>query len=98
VLGDMGEVGNAGPAFHAEIGAHASERGVDRLLTLGDMTKHVVASFGEGGAHAATIEDLLQAVKSEDQPGTTFLVKGSRFMRMERVVDALSCAAAGGGR
>ena len=90
VLGDMGEVGNAGPAFHAEIGAHASERGVDRLLTLGDMTKHVVASFGEGGAHAATIEDLLQAVKSEDHPGTTFLVKGSRFMRMERVVAALT--------
>jgi UDP-N-acetylmuramoyl-tripeptide--D-alanyl-D-alanine ligase len=90
VLGDMGEVGEAGPAFHREIGTHARTRGIDRLVTLGDMTTHATAAFGEHGLHAASFEELLQAVRSSDRPGTTYLVKGSRFMRMERAVEALT--------
>jgi UDP-N-acetylmuramoyl-tripeptide--D-alanyl-D-alanine ligase len=84
VLGDMGEVGPQGPAFHREIGAYARARGVDRLLAFGEAAAHAVGAFGEGGAHFDDLDALVAAVR-----GHTVLVKGSRFMRMERVVAAL---------
>ncbi|HZD19639.1 MAG TPA: UDP-N-acetylmuramoyl-tripeptide--D-alanyl-D-alanine ligase [Burkholderiales bacterium] len=84
VLGDMGEVGPQGPAFHREIGAYARDRGVTRLLALGDAAAHAVQAFGEGGAHFSDVNQLVRAVE-----GRTVLVKGSRFMKMERVVAAL---------
>src|SRR5262249_28513914 len=55
VLGDMGEVGPQGPAFHREIGTYARARGVTRLLALGDAAAHAVEAFGEGGAHFGDI-------------------------------------------
>jgi UDP-N-acetylmuramoyl-tripeptide--D-alanyl-D-alanine ligase len=84
VLGDMGEVGPQGPAFHREIGAYARSRGITRLLALGDAAAHAVEAFGEGGAHFSDVDALVAAVD-----GRTVLVKGSRFMKMERVVTAL---------
>ena len=89
VLGDMGEVGNQGIAFHREIGECARAAGVDRLLTLGDLTPHAVDAFGAGGEHFERSEDLVAAIEGELGPEVTVLVKGSRFMRMERVVAAL---------
>lgn len=89
VLGDMGEVGNQGIAFHREIGECARAAGVDRLLTLGDLTPHAVDAFGTGGEHFERSEDLVAAIEGELGPEVTVLVKGSRFMRMERVVAAL---------
>ncbi len=94
VLGDMGEVGGQGPAFHAEIGRYAHERGVAGLLLIGSATRDAAAAFGEGARHFERIEDLLATVALCDRPGATVLVKGSRFMRMERVVSALTDAAA----
>jgi UDP-N-acetylmuramoyl-tripeptide--D-alanyl-D-alanine ligase len=88
VLGDMGEVGAQGPAFHAEIGAHAKARGIEQLYALGEATLASVAAFG-GGRHFATVEALIAAVRDAADHGGTVLVKGSRFMRMERVVRAL---------
>ncbi|MGN6651664.1 UDP-N-acetylmuramoyl-tripeptide--D-alanyl-D-alanine ligase [Trinickia sp.] len=99
VMGDMGEVGDNGPAFHREVGAYARERGIDVLLALGDAARDSCAAFdaadssaGEGRARhfadaAALIEYVLQAGIGSS---ATLLVKGSRFMRMERVVDALT--------
>jgi len=87
VLGDMGEVGPQGPEFHREIGAYAREKGLARLLALGDSSAHAVEAFGKGGEHFADVEALVRAVD-----GRTVLVKGSRFMRMERVVAALTGA------
>ena len=89
VLGDMGEVGTRGPAFHREIGAYARERGIDVLLCLGDATRESAAAFGGGSTHCADIDALIAAARAAATPGATLLVKGSRFMRMERVVDAL---------
>ncbi len=89
VLGDMGEVGEQGVAFHREIGRYAAEAGIDRLLALGDLAAHAFGQFGEGGIWYAQIEGLLEDVIPDAVEGTTILVKGSRFMRMERVVDAL---------
>jgi UDP-N-acetylmuramoyl-tripeptide--D-alanyl-D-alanine ligase len=95
VLGDMGEVGKQGAAFHREIGECARAAGVDRLLTLGELTPHAVDAFGPGGEHFTRSEDLVAAIESDLAPDITVLVKGSRFMRMERVVAALGGAAAG---
>jgi len=90
VLGDMGEVGDQGPDFHAEVGRYARERGVGALLALGESTAHSVAGYGEGARHYASVEDLIDALRRRLDPGATVLVKGSRFMRMERVVGALT--------
>jgi UDP-N-acetylmuramoyl-tripeptide--D-alanyl-D-alanine ligase len=85
VLGDMGEVGEHGPAFHREVGEYARAKGVSQLLALGEATRHAVEAFGEGARHFDSIDDLLSNLK-----GKTVLVKGSRFMKMERVVNALT--------
>src|ERR671937_869641 len=84
VLGDMGEVGPQGPALHREIGAYARAKGITRLLALGDAASHAVEAFGAAGAHFSDVNELVAAVQ-----GRTVLVKGSRFMKMERVVAAL---------
>ena len=89
VLGDMGEVGDQGPAFHREVGAYARERGIDALLCLGEATRESVAAFGGGALHCADVEALIAAARAATTPNATVLVKGSRFMRMERVVNAL---------
>lgn len=86
VLGDMGEVGSQGVEFHQEIGEYARQRGVSRLFGLGDLTLHAVQAFGVGGCHYKELSELLSALDAELQPQHTVLIKGSRFMKMERVV------------
>jgi UDP-N-acetylmuramoyl-tripeptide--D-alanyl-D-alanine ligase len=92
VLGDMGEVGDQGVAFHREVGAYARAAGIDRLLGVGDLAQHAVAAFGTEGEHFASVGTLADALHAG--PGVTVLVKGSRFMRMERIVFALTSTAA----
>ena len=96
VLGDMGEVGEHGPSFHAEIGRHARAAGIDRLYLLGAACAHAAAAFGAGARHFPDIEALLAELETGLGADLTVLVKGSRFMRMERVVQALTGARAGG--
>jgi UDP-N-acetylmuramoyl-tripeptide--D-alanyl-D-alanine ligase len=83
VLGDMGEVGDQGPQFHAEVGEHARSRNIDKLFTLGDQSRAMQ------GTHFETIEALNAAVLAELPNAASILVKGSRFMKMERVVEAV---------
>ena len=90
VLGDMGEVGDQGAQFHREVGAHARERGVAHLLALGDATRDSVDAFGAHGEHFGSVEALIERARAMCEPATTVLVKGSRFMKMERVVAALA--------
>ena len=89
LLGDMGEVGDQGPQFHAEVGAYARERGIDLLWTAGGACAHAAAAFGAAARRFATVEALLAALP-EAPPAASALVKGSRFMRMERAVQALA--------
>ena len=89
VLGDMGEIGDMTGQFHDEIGGYAKSQGVDRLLALGESSAVAAYNFGPGGEHFKNVEDLSARLASEMTPETTVLVKGSRFMRMERVVDAV---------
>jgi len=90
LLGDMGEVGERGPEFHKEIGRYARERGVDRLYALGELCRSAVEAFGRGSRHFATVEELIAVASVDVVSDTVALVKGSRFMRMERVVRALA--------
>ena len=94
VLGDMGEVGDQGPAFHAEVGAYARERGIERLLAHGPQAIHAAMAFG-GGRHFDDMAALTDAVRTHLPQCASIAVKGSRFMRMERVVDALSAPVGG---
>ncbi|MCE3273664.1 MAG: murF [Ramlibacter sp.] len=87
VLGDMGEVGDQGPAFHAEVGAYARERGIEQLFTLGEQAAAM------GGRHFADIDGLNAAVLQALPASESVLVKGSRFMKMERVVEAITAHA-----
>jgi UDP-N-acetylmuramoyl-tripeptide--D-alanyl-D-alanine ligase len=89
VLGDMGEVGDEGPQFHVEIGNYAREQGIEHLLTLGELARHASAAFGAGARHFDDIGSINQAAEALVSTGSTTLVKGSRFMKMERVVQHL---------
>lgn len=97
VLGDMGEVGADGPAYHVEIGAYAKQHGIPVLLTLGQLAQHSSSAFGSGATHFETLELLLQkldgvlagATLANSAAAVSVLVKGSRFMKMERVVTHL---------
>jgi UDP-N-acetylmuramoyl-tripeptide--D-alanyl-D-alanine ligase len=86
VLGDMGEVGDQGPLFHTEVGEHARARGIEMLYTLGDQ------SIAMRGLHFPDIDALNAAVLAELPRVGSVLVKGSRFMKMERVVAAIEGA------
>lgn len=92
ILGDMGEVGEEGPRFHAEVGHHAASRGIETFLALGSLTRHACDAFGGKACHFEDLAALLEVVRGLASEGT-ILVKGSRFMRMERVVEALAPSA-----
>lgn len=90
VLGDMGEIGPDGSVLHAAIGQYAQEVGVDRLFSLGELSHQAAAKFGNGSALFVRAEDLIANLRPLLKSGVTVLVKGSRFMHMERVVNALA--------
>lgn len=89
VLGDMGEVGDQGPEFHAEAGAHARSRGIARLFALGKQSSHAAQAYGPGARHFDNMASLLAAVRAQLPEVGSVLVKGSRFMKMEQVVQAI---------
>jgi UDP-N-acetylmuramoyl-tripeptide--D-alanyl-D-alanine ligase len=88
VLGDMGEVGSQGPQFHAEVGARARQRGIEHVWAAGALCAHAGAhrQFDNVGALLAALPQAPAAA--------SVLVKGSRFMKMEQVVQALQKGAA----
>ncbi len=88
VLGDMGEVGHEGPAFHAEAGRYAHGKGIEHLLALGDLARDCVEVF-PGARHFESVDDLNAVVAALVPQVGSMLVKGSRFMRMERVVESV---------
>jgi UDP-N-acetylmuramoyl-tripeptide--D-alanyl-D-alanine ligase len=83
VLGDMGEVGAQGPQFHAEMGDYARQRGIEQVFTLGQQAQAL------RGRHFADLPALNAAVLAALPQLASVLVKGSRFMAMERVVQAI---------
>ena len=94
VIGDMAEVGEAAAQMHEEIGGYAKSQGVDQLLATGDKSIAAVRNFSDGARHFASPAKLATALRSMLTPQCVVLVKGSRFMRMEQVVAAITPAAA----
>ena len=92
VMGDMAELGADAASMHAEIGAYAKTAGIEKFYALGELTKNAVTAFGANAMHFGTVEALAESLKSIMNAETTVLVKGSRSMRMERVVDAIQLA------
>jgi UDP-N-acetylmuramoyl-tripeptide--D-alanyl-D-alanine ligase len=93
VLGDMGEVGTQGPAFHVEVGARARDRGIDAFWCVGALSADAARAYGPAARHFDTVESLINGLTQAPQ-AVAVLVKGSRFMAMERVVKALQSSGA----
>lgn len=90
VLGDMGELGNAEQAMHRQMGELAKTAGIKKLFALGELSRHAVEGFGEGGVHFENHEKLSDALIDQLNADCSVLVKGSRSMRMEKIVDAMT--------
>jgi UDP-N-acetylmuramoyl-tripeptide--D-alanyl-D-alanine ligase len=89
VLGDMFELGEHARELHYDTGEVLADSHVDRLFTVGDLSRHTVRGFGNGGEWFASIDDLIASVMTDISANVNVLVKGSRGMRMERVVNAI---------
>lgn len=89
VLGDMGEVGSEGARFHEEVGAYAREKEIDHFFVLGELVRHAARTYGTGAEHFEGVIPLMASLRKVARPSATVLVKGSRFMKMERIVNDL---------
>ena len=86
VLGDMGELGEAAAEIHRRVGQLAKSLGIEQLYAVGELTKEAVQAFGPGARHFDSHEALIDDLRQRMHAGMTILVKGSRLMKMERVV------------
>ena len=89
VLGDMGELGEDAPRLHREAGAYAGQVGIDMLLGCGELAKYAVEAFGDGARHFDDAGEVADALTRQLDADCVVLIKGSRFMRMEQVVQKL---------
>ena len=94
VLGDMGELGPEAADLHASVGSEIRAAGGERLFAGGELSRHAAEAFGDGASWYASVDELIASLENELGAGVNVLVKGSRSMRMERVVEA--CRAGGG--
>ena len=89
VMGDMAELGENAPQMHADIGLYAKQKGIEQFFAFGALSAKASLAFGDNAQHFDSIESLVSALKVQMKQGVTVLVKGSRFMQMERVVKQL---------
>lgn len=89
IFGDMGELGEHSSSLHREIGIYAKKVGIDYLFAIGTDSKHAVIAFGEGAFHMKDFSQLKTKIAEYLPFVNTILVKGSRFMHLEKVVDIL---------
>lgn len=85
VIGDMGELGDNAASLHAQIGEVARKVGIEGLYALGTLSAHAVKAFGDGGHHFDDLDKLIEALELVVAKDTAVLIKGSRFMKMDRV-------------
>ncbi len=87
VLGDMGELGDTSIQFHHDAGISAKQTGIDGLFTIGELSINAMQAFGEGALHFESYDALNRALSEILGGDTTILVKGSRAMQMEKIVN-----------
>ncbi len=90
VAGDMLELGPEAAAIHETAGADLRAAGIERVYCVGDLCRHLAQGFGSGATWYESVDALVEALRSDVRDGVNLLVKGSRGMRMERVVEALT--------
>jgi UDP-N-acetylmuramoyl-tripeptide--D-alanyl-D-alanine ligase len=90
VLGDMGELGESAIDHHIEAGKLARSAGVDRLFCIGELSLNAMQSFGEGASHYDSYDELEKQLLNILNKESTLLIKGSRYMQMDRVVKTLT--------
>lgn len=90
VLGDMGELGEDSARVHADVGIKVKAMGINRLLATGENSVAAVKEFGDGAVHFDSHETLIKYLKAHVHSDLNILIKGSRYMKMEQIVDALS--------
>lgn len=89
VLGDMGELGGDERQLHFDAGIKARTSGITRLLAIGDASRSAVDAFGENACFFESKDELVSYIKQHQSEELGILVKGSRFMQMEQVVESL---------
>jgi UDP-N-acetylmuramoyl-tripeptide--D-alanyl-D-alanine ligase len=91
ILGDMAELGPDGPRYHREVGAAAAELGVDVLVAIGPLARgYLDGAEGVEARWAPSLDEGIAAVREVVEPGDCVLVKASRAMALEAVVDMLA--------
>ncbi|MEK7303731.1 MAG: UDP-N-acetylmuramoyl-tripeptide--D-alanyl-D-alanine ligase [Pseudomonadota bacterium] len=98
VLGDMGELGDAARDIHRRVGLLAKSLGIEHLYAVGELTPDAVEAFGKGAQHFASHEALIENLRASLHGDMTVLVKGSRLMKMERVVAGIVEEDSNGGK
>lgn len=88
-MGAIGELGSNAPALHAEVGAYIRKRGIEAAFFIGDNCQYAAEAYGVAEAFYQDRSRLIDDLRAWDQQTATILVKGSRFMHMEDVVQAL---------
>ena len=89
VLGDMGELGDDTQRIHFDVGLYARKSGVTRLLTVGESSHYAAEAFGDGAIQFSTKNEMVSFIQQNQSEALGILVKGSRFMKMEQVVELL---------
>jgi len=89
VLGDMGELGARAQEYHGETGKLASDLKIDEFISFGDLSKFAGAEFKGSSSHFTDMQKLIQHIAIYLDDKTTVLVKGSRFMQMQRLIEGL---------
>ena len=90
IVGDMAELGPLSKKYHTDIGHYILEKNIDLVMGIGNMTRHLIDVLGAKGLWYPSKEDLLNETNKILKKDTVVLVKGSRFMRMELIVDRIN--------
>lgn len=90
VLGDFGELGPESTAIHQQLGRDALAAGVKRLFTVGQQSQLASAEFADNAQHFNDLSELEAELKNTLNKDVACLIKGSRFMKLDKLADALA--------
>lgn len=89
ILGDMKELGENEADLHKTVGEYARTKNVEMLVAVGPLAKNIACGFGDEALWFETVDELLKNIKNIILSGDSVLVKASRAMKLERIVDSL---------
>ena len=89
ILGDMKELGENELELHQRVGSYAKEKGVELLVSVGPLAEKIKGGYGDGALWFETVEELIDSLSGIVKDGDSILVKASRAMKLERIVDEL---------